>query len=145
MSLKACILLSFMQPPPCSWLYAVQAGQIVDDEINAVLVNPLLPGVRLHAVIDACHSGSAMDLEYRCKVKQVGLNWKQEYAKRTRMYKVPPFTFWSRLMLPHRLGTSSGKAGSPDKQQGVLFRSFIPDTELAGPMIMAAAGGWTRL
>lgn len=60
----------------------------MDDEINAVLVNPLLPGVRLHAVIDACHSGSAMDLEYRCKVKQVGLNWKQEYARRTRVYKV---------------------------------------------------------
>ena len=68
----------------------MQAGQIVDDEVNAVLVNPLLPGVRLHAVIDACHSGSAMDLEYRCKVKQVGLNWKQEYGRRTRVYKVTP-------------------------------------------------------
>lgn len=70
--------------------YGLQAGQIVDDEVNAVLVNPLLPGVRLHAVIDACHSGSAMDLEYRCKVKQVGLNWKQEYGRRTRVYKVTP-------------------------------------------------------
>ncbi len=42
-----------------------QAGMIIDDEINVLLVNPLPPNVRLHAVIDACHSGTAMDLEYR--------------------------------------------------------------------------------
>ena len=60
----------------------------MDDEINAALVNPLMPGVRLHAVIDACHSGSAMDLEFRCKVKQAGLNWKSEYSHRPKAYKV---------------------------------------------------------
>ena len=41
-----------------------RAGAIVDDEINRVLIRPLVPGVRLHAVIDACHSGTVMDLPY---------------------------------------------------------------------------------
>ena len=36
----------------------VQAGQLTDDEVNRILVNPLPHGVRLHAIIDACHSGS---------------------------------------------------------------------------------------
>jgi len=31
---------------------------IVDDELNAALVKPLCPGLVLHAVIDACHSGT---------------------------------------------------------------------------------------
>jgi hypothetical protein len=30
-----------------------RAGQIVDDELNALLVRPLMPGVTLHACIDA--------------------------------------------------------------------------------------------
>ena len=42
---------------PCDFK---RAGQIIDDEINAVLVNPLPQGVVLHAVIDACHSGSVV-------------------------------------------------------------------------------------
>ncbi|KAK9674763.1 Ca(2+)-dependent cysteine protease, variant 2 [Basidiobolus ranarum] len=41
-----------------------RAGQIVDDEINAVLVRRLPPGVRLTAVFDSCHSGTVMDLPY---------------------------------------------------------------------------------
>lgn len=43
------------------------AGQIVDDELNALMVRPLQPGVILHALIDACHSGTALDLPYRAK------------------------------------------------------------------------------
>ena len=60
----------------------------MDDELNRLLVNPLAPGVRLHAIIDACHSGTALDLEYRCKVKSSGLHWKMEYARRPSVYKV---------------------------------------------------------
>ncbi|KAJ3303093.1 Ca(2+)-dependent cysteine protease [Kappamyces sp. JEL0829] len=40
------------------------AGVITDDEINALLVKPLAPGVRLHAIFDSCHSGSVMDLPF---------------------------------------------------------------------------------
>lgn len=63
-------------------------GMIVDDELNILLVNPLPPGVRLHVVIDACHSGSVMDLEFRAKYKTSrGAYWKQEYAWRPSVYK----------------------------------------------------------
>jgi len=40
------------------------AGHIVDDEMHRILVAPLQPGVRLTAIFDSCHSGSALDLPY---------------------------------------------------------------------------------
>lgn len=39
-------------------------GHIVDDEMHAIMVKPLQPGVRLTAIFDSCHSGSALDLPY---------------------------------------------------------------------------------
>ncbi|KAK1430265.1 hypothetical protein QVD17_12894 [Tagetes erecta] len=38
------------------------AGMIVDNEINDTIVRPLKTGVKLHAIIDACHSGTILDL-----------------------------------------------------------------------------------
>ena len=67
------------------WVW--QAGMIIDDEINRLLVNPVNTNVRLHAVIDACHSGTAMDLEFRCKVKHGEINWKMEYDHQPSVYK----------------------------------------------------------
>jgi hypothetical protein len=66
----------------------MQAGMIVDDELNRLLVNPLPPRVRLHAIVDACHSGTVLDLEYRCKVKSDGIHWKMEYDHQPVVYKV---------------------------------------------------------
>jgi hypothetical protein len=40
------------------------AGHIVDDEMHRIMVTPLKPGVRLTAIFDSCHSGSALDLPY---------------------------------------------------------------------------------
>ena len=40
------------------------AGHIVDDDMHAVLVRPLPAGVRLTAIFDSCHSGTALDLPY---------------------------------------------------------------------------------
>ncbi|KAF9145784.1 Ca(2+)-dependent cysteine protease [Mortierella sp. GBA39] len=40
------------------------AGVIVDDEMHAILVHPLPAGCRLTAIMDCCHSGSALDLPY---------------------------------------------------------------------------------
>eukprot|EP00892_Ulva_mutabilis_P001307 jgi/Ulvmu1/11177/UM072_0013.1 len=64
-----------------------QAGQIVDDELNKHLVNPLGHGVRLHALLDACHSGTGMDLRHVTKLdKRSGaIRWRDE--GNTRKYK----------------------------------------------------------
>lgn len=40
------------------------AGHIVDDEMHRIMVMPLRPGVRLTAIFDSCHSGTALDLPY---------------------------------------------------------------------------------
>ena len=57
------------------------AGQIVDDELNARLVNVLPRGVKLHAVIDACHSGSVLDLPFTAALdpRGGGVRWESEY------------------------------------------------------------------
>ncbi|KAK3005102.1 hypothetical protein RJ639_016519 [Escallonia herrerae] len=43
-------------------------GMIVDNEINATIVKPLPRSVKLHAIIDACHSGTMLDLPFLCRM-----------------------------------------------------------------------------
>ncbi|KAL5564075.1 hypothetical protein UlMin_033822 [Ulmus minor] len=43
-------------------------GMILDDEINATIVRPLSHGTTLHAIIDACHSGTILDLPFLCRM-----------------------------------------------------------------------------
>lgn len=64
-----------------------RAGEIVDDELNRQLVNPVPKGAKLHAIVDACHSGSVMDLPYSTRVVNGRLEWRSEYARPTRAYK----------------------------------------------------------
>ncbi|KAI3805093.1 hypothetical protein L1987_27140 [Smallanthus sonchifolius] len=46
------------------------AGMIVDNEINDTIVRPLKSGVKLHAIIDACHSGTILDLPHVYSTKK---------------------------------------------------------------------------
>ena len=69
-------------------LHPVQGGQLIDDELNQLLVNPLPHGVRLHAIIDACHSGSVMDMEFRCEFQGGQPVWTNEYSQQPRVWKV---------------------------------------------------------
>ncbi|KAM1233014.1 hypothetical protein EV1_002690 [Malus domestica] len=47
-------------------------GMIIDDEINATIVRPLPHGAKLHAIIDACHSGTVLDLRFLCRINREG-------------------------------------------------------------------------
>lgn len=46
------------------WPLDFENGVIVDDEINEILVKPLPDDVRLHAFVDASHSGTVLDLPF---------------------------------------------------------------------------------
>ncbi|KAI8026074.1 Metacaspase-1 [Camellia lanceoleosa] len=46
------------------------AGMILDNDINNTIVKPLKEGVKLHAIIDACHSGTILDLDHVYDRKQ---------------------------------------------------------------------------
>lgn len=55
---------------------AQTCGQLVDDEINEILVQPLPAGVRLTCFLDSCHSGSGLDLPYRWNpYMEEGASW----------------------------------------------------------------------
>ncbi|KAL2343806.1 hypothetical protein Fmac_005091 [Flemingia macrophylla] len=49
-----------------------QHGKIIDSEINAAIVGSLPRGATLHAIIDACHSGTVLDLSFQCKMNREG-------------------------------------------------------------------------
>lgn len=45
-------------------------GKMLNNEINATIVRPLPFGAKLHAIIDACHSGNVLDLSFVCKMNR---------------------------------------------------------------------------
>ncbi|TKV95792.1 hypothetical protein SEVIR_9G384800v4 [Setaria viridis] len=58
-----------------------RSGKILDDEINATIVRPLGRGVKLHAIVDTCHSGTILDLPYLCRLSRTGY-WQWENHNR---------------------------------------------------------------
>lgn len=52
----------------------VQEGMIFDNDINITIVRPLKQGVTLHAIVDACHSGTVLDLQYVYDQKRLVYN-----------------------------------------------------------------------
>ncbi|XP_076950455.1 metacaspase-1-like [Bidens hawaiensis] len=57
-------------------------GMIVDDEINATIVRPLPCGVKLHAIVDSCYSGTILDLPFLCRMTQSGYySWEDHRPK----------------------------------------------------------------
>ncbi|EXC21083.1 hypothetical protein L484_017093 [Morus notabilis] len=62
-------------------------GMIVDDEINATIVRPLPAGVKLHAIIDACHSGTVLDLHYLCRMDRNGRYVWEDHRPRSGVWK----------------------------------------------------------
>ncbi|XP_058086466.1 metacaspase-1-like [Magnolia sinica] len=62
-------------------------GMIVDDEINATIVRPLPLGARLHAIIDACHSGTVLDLPFLCRMNRTGQYVWEDHRPRSGAWK----------------------------------------------------------
>ncbi|KAF5744254.1 metacaspase-1 [Tripterygium wilfordii] len=62
-------------------------GMIVDDEINDTIVKPLPRGVRLHAIIDACHSGTVLDLPFLCRMNRSGQYIWEDHRPRSGLWK----------------------------------------------------------
>lgn len=58
-----------------------QSGVLVDDDINRMLIHPLPEGCVLHCLVDCCHSGSIMDLQFEAN----HTNWTSKGP--TREYK----------------------------------------------------------
>lgn len=61
-------------------------GKIIDDEINEILVRPLVHGAKLHAVVDACNSGTVFDLSFVCRMERNG-SYDWEHQGSGRFYK----------------------------------------------------------
>ncbi|KAK7331717.1 hypothetical protein VNO80_28454 [Phaseolus coccineus] len=55
----------------------LREGMITDNEINSIIVQPLKKGVKLHAIIDACHSGTTLDLGYIWKKEKSIWKWEK--------------------------------------------------------------------
>ncbi|CDK28930.1 unnamed protein product [Kuraishia capsulata CBS 1993] len=57
------------------------AGHIVDDQMHDIMVRPLRAGVRLTALFDSCHSGTALDLPFVYRAQDGGIKeyniWKE--------------------------------------------------------------------
>ncbi|KAF5469933.1 hypothetical protein F2P56_010488 [Juglans regia] len=62
-------------------------GMIVDDEINATIVKPLPHGVKLHAIIDSCHSGTVLDLPFLCRMNRTGQYIWEDHRPRSGVWK----------------------------------------------------------
>ncbi|PIN21456.1 Metacaspase involved in regulation of apoptosis [Handroanthus impetiginosus] len=62
-------------------------GKISDDEINATIVRPLPRGAKLHAIIDACHSGTILDLPFVCRMQRNGDYMWEDHGRLSATYK----------------------------------------------------------
>nr|XP_043625972.1 metacaspase-3-like [Erigeron canadensis] len=71
------------------------SGKILDDEFNAILVEPLPHGATLHSIMDTCFSGTLLDLPFLCRIKRGGFyKWEDHHPSHVSAYG----------------GTSGGKA-----------------------------------
>ncbi|XAR49459.1 hypothetical protein NMG60_11032677 [Bertholletia excelsa] len=105
-------------------------GTILDDEINATIVRPLRCGVKLHSIIDACHSGTVLDLPFVCRMNKEGYYKWEDHRRHTASYKgtsgglAISFSACKDHQVSHDTSVLSGNATT-----GVLTFSFIQAVE----------------
>ncbi|TKY71471.1 Metacaspase-1 protein [Spatholobus suberectus] len=62
----------------------LREGMITDNEINSTIVKPLKKDVTLHAIIDACHSGTTLDLTYVYQKEKDSWKWKDNRSSHSK-------------------------------------------------------------
>ncbi|CDY43800.1 BnaA06g23360D [Brassica napus] len=107
-------------------------GKIIDDEINKTLVRPLVHGAKLHAVIDACNSGTVLDLPSVCRMERNGFyEWERQTSGRT--YKG---TNGGTAICLSACDDHEASGYTPvftGKNAGAMTYSFIKAVKTAGP------------
>jgi len=88
----------------------MKEGMISDDELNRILIRDLPEGVKLFAIIDACHSGSMLDLPYQWS----GRNWKEDVN--------PLHSKGDVVMLS---GSKDSEVAADGKSGGAMTESFV--------------------
>jgi hypothetical protein len=85
-----------------------ESGQITDDEIFQTFVTKVPAGVHVVAMVDCCHSGTAMDLPYVCNVGDGEMSPKEGY-------KAIPIT--GAALVPKKKDKSSTKKDKSTKEK----------------------------
>ncbi|CAA7034836.1 unnamed protein product [Microthlaspi erraticum] len=108
-------------------------GKIIDDEINRTLVRPLVHGAKLHAVIDACNSGTVLDLPFVCRMERNGSYYEWEDHRSVRAYKGTDggAAFCFSACDDHE--ASGYTPVFTGKNAGAMTYSFIKAVKTAGP------------
>nr|AAP44516.1 metacaspase 3 [Arabidopsis thaliana] len=107
-------------------------GKIIDDEINRILVRPLVHGAKLHAVIDACNSGTVLDLPFICRMERNG-SYEWEDHRSVRAYKG---TDGGAAFCFSACDDDESSGYTPvftGKNTGAMTYSFIKAVKTAGP------------
>ncbi|KAI5820442.1 metacaspase-1 [Pyronema omphalodes] len=113
-------------------------ARLVDDEIHEVLVKPLKPGVRLTALVNACHSGSILDLPYMyspaCERHLTAAKDYGEYPGTVRSSMTTTAAALDQKKSPadvilwsscHDSGKSYGMRTSKEKGTGLFIQAFL--------------------
>ncbi|CAN8251679.1 unnamed protein product [Cochlearia groenlandica] len=107
-------------------------GKIIDDEINKTLMRPLVHGAKLNAVIDACNSGTVLDLPFICRLERNG-SYKWEDHRSVKAYKG---TDGGSAYCFSACDDNEASGYTPvftGKNAGAMTYSFIKAVKTAGP------------
>jgi Ca2+-binding EF-hand superfamily protein len=109
---------------PCDFQHA---GQIIDDDLHAHIVEPLPKGVRMWVMLDCCHSGTALDLPHKVQLSPDGRS--MQFTK-----------------APQKQRLSGSLGGAPPSPAEIIMISGCKDTQTsadvqAGSMGSANAAG----
>ncbi|CAN6284503.1 unnamed protein product [Urochloa humidicola] len=110
-----------------------ESGKILDDEINETIVRPLGRGVKLHAIVDTCHSGTILDLPYLCRLSRTGYwQWEKHYRPSGMLQKIPNGGLAisiSGCSDDQKSADASGFSESSSSSIGAMTDSFIKAVE----------------